>query len=152
MAFLPDFDLVIAGPAHSSYTSKIMEEARKWKVEDRVILAGEVSEEEKYRLYQNMEGLVFPSLAEGFGLPVVEAMGLGKSAFLSKMGSLPEIGGEFAHYFPNFEPEEMAEIVRRGLKNDRLNSGMKEQLIARSGLFTWDNAARGYSDIYRSLG
>jgi len=152
MAFLPDLDLVIAGPTHSSYTSKILEEARKWKVQERVILAGEVSEEEKYRLYQNMEGLVFPSLAEGFGLPVVEAMSLGKSVFLSRMGSLPEIGGELAHYFPNFEPEEMAGILSRGLKNDKLNSEIKEQLITRSDLFTWDNAARGYADIYRSLG
>jgi glycosyltransferase involved in cell wall biosynthesis len=79
-------------------------------------------------------------------------MSLGKSVFLSRMGSLPEIGGELAHYFPNFEPEEMAEIVSQGLKNYRLNSGIKEELIARSKQFSWDNAARGYADIYRSLG
>jgi glycosyltransferase involved in cell wall biosynthesis len=150
LANLPDYDLILAGPPHSDYRQKIEDEALKFGVSDKVIFAGEVSEEEKYRLYQNMEALVFPSLAEGFGLPVTEAMSLGKPVFLSRFGSLPEIGGVLANYWDNFEAVEMAKVVSIGLKQHH-EMGRAEGLKERAALFNWDKTAEEYIRLYRSL-
>jgi len=150
MAHLPDFDLILAGPQHSDYRKKIEEEVRKYGVEERVIFAGEVDEEEKFRLYQNMEALVFPSLAEGFGLPVLEAMSLGKPVFLSRFGSLPEIGGEEAFYWEDFIPENMAAVMISGLGQYH-DSGLSADLKKRAALFSWDKTADEYIGLYQSL-
>jgi glycosyltransferase involved in cell wall biosynthesis len=150
MAHLPGMNLIIAGPQHGDYQKKILAEAHRMGVADRVILPGEVSEEEKYRLLMQMEGLVFPSLAEGFGLPVVEAMSLGKPVFLSGFGSMPEIGGAEAFYWENFDGMHMAEVVLSGLRKAALpeaSAGLKKQ----AALFSWQKAALDYCEIYRSL-
>ena len=148
LARLPDYDLILAGPSHEAYRKKILEEAARWKLGNRLIFAGEVSEEEKYRLLQNAEALLFPSLAEGFGLPVVEAMSLGKPVFLSRYGSLPEIGGREAFYWESFDPDGMAALVREKLSAGSFSS---EALKKRASLFSWENAAASYLDLYRSL-
>lgn len=150
LAFLPGMHLVIAGPVHRDYHRKILSEAKRFGVTERVILAGEVSEEEKYQLLKQCEGLVFPSLAEGFGLPVTEAMSLGKAAFLSRFGSLPEIGGDAAFYWDDFQPENMAALVSEGLA--KASSGAyQEALSLQASRFTWERAAQEYLNIYRAL-
>jgi glycosyltransferase involved in cell wall biosynthesis len=149
MAHIPEFDLILAGPPHSSYRLKIEEEARKHGVADRVIFAGEVDEEEKFRLYQNMEALVFPSLAEGFGLPVLEAMSMGKPVFLSRFGSLPEIGGEAAFYWDDFQPETMAQAVSSGMKRYD-ETGLEGILRSRAALFSWEKTAEDYIRLYQN--
>ena len=57
-----------------------------------------------------------PSIAEGFGIPPIEAMAFGKPVFLSTFTSLPEIGGDVAYYFENFEPKNMAEFYKKKMK------------------------------------
>jgi glycosyltransferase involved in cell wall biosynthesis len=150
LASLPDFDLILAGPAHESYRKTIVREAARFQVADRLIFAGEVSEEEKFRLIQQMDGLVFPSLAEGFGLPVVEAMSMGKPVFLSRNGSLPEIGGNEAFYWDNFEADSMAAVVKKGLRQAS-GSEFEKMLKARAAIFSWEKAAEDYASIYRSF-
>ncbi|MGL4412073.1 MAG: glycosyltransferase family 4 protein [Bacteroidales bacterium] len=146
-----DYYLVISGN-ESPYISRIEEEARKWGVEDRVIITGPISEPEKNWLYKNCEAFLFPSIAEGFGLPVVEAMRYGKPIFLSKHTSLPEIGGEDAFYFDwDFTPEKMRVILKDGIDKFKSDPNIREKLIDRANLFTWENAAKSYFDIYEKL-
>ena len=98
-----DFELIISGKKEPDYAGKILSEAKKHGVEHRVKITGPVTDIEKCWYYQHCEAFLFPSLAEGFGIPPIEAMTFGKPVFLSDKTSLPEIGGEFAYYFRNFE-------------------------------------------------
>jgi glycosyltransferase involved in cell wall biosynthesis len=91
---------------------------------------------------------VFPSLSEGFGLPVVEAMSVGKPAFLSRLTSLPEIGGDAAYYFESFEPESMIATVQRGLKDFDEHPQRAAELRAFAARYSWSRAATEYWALY----
>ncbi len=144
-----DYELIIAGERRPDYEAKIMEEARLHNVADRVKLIGKISDEDKYWYYKNCLAFAFPSLAEGFGLPVVEAMHFGKPVFLSTHTSLPEIGGNEAFYFDNFDCDAMNTGFEKGLS--QLNDDFVQKIKARSREFTWEKAAKQYLEIYRSL-
>jgi glycosyltransferase involved in cell wall biosynthesis len=143
--------LLISGIIQSeAYKEKIIAEARKHKVEDRVIFTGPVTENEKSWYLQHCEIFLFPSLAEGFGLPVIEAMYFGRPVILSTHTSLPEIGGEEAYYFKNFEPVNMRQTLEESLQHYN-STNAREKIIARARSFNWDNAAKQYLEIYRTL-
>ena len=145
-----DFELVIAGMNDFPYTEKVLLEAKKQGVEDRVKLIGPVSEEDKSWYYKNCEAFVFPSTGEGFGLPVIEAMYFGKPVFLSTSTSLPEIGGEVAYYFENFEPGCMRQVFEKGM-NDYHCKHPEQQIIERARSFSWKKSADEYLNVYRKL-
>lgn len=143
--------LIIAGITQQPrYLEKIMHEAQDLGVLDRVIFAGAVTEQEKIALYAHCEAFVFPSLAEGFGLPVVEAMHLGKPVFLSQFTSLPEVGGPEAYYFTDFDGASMRETLRKGLQDYQVND-KKQAIQAWSKRFDWSVAAASYVGVYGKL-
>ena len=144
-----DYQLIIAGLNNFDYAKKVMNEAKKWNVEDRVKLIGPIDEKSKYWYYKNCEAFLFPSIAEGFGFPPVEAMLLGKPVFLSKLMSLPEIGGDVAYYFNDFDPEEMKLVFEKGMHDYAIyNRGI--EFKKQAGQFDWDKAAKEYLLIYRN--
>ncbi len=143
--------LFISGIIQSEkYKEKIIDIAKKHQVEDRVIFTGPVTENEKYWYMQNCEAFLFPSLAEGFGLPVIEAMYFGKPVILSTHTSLPEIGGNEAYYFKNFEPESMRQILEDSLEHYTATSAA-DKIKSRAAVFNWDKAANEYLAVYRKL-
>ncbi|MBL7742235.1 MAG: glycosyltransferase family 4 protein [Chitinophagaceae bacterium] len=145
-----DYELVIAGLNHFDYAKKVMEEARRWKVEDRVKLIGAIDEENKYWYYTNCKAFMFPSVAEGFGAPPLEAMHFGKPVFLSKYMSLPEIGRDVAYYFDDFSPESMRDTFEKGM-TDYKNHDRAAAIRQQASLFDWKKNAQEYLSIYRSL-
>lgn len=147
-----DFELVISGIiTDNGYVQTIQNYARELGVEDRIILTGVVSNEEKHWYLSNCLAFGFTSIAEGFGLPVIEAMYFGKPVFLSTMTSLPEVGGNIAYYFDNFDPHEMANKTREGL-DDFYNNPNKAVITKRHAKkFSWNKAADEYLSIYQSL-
>jgi glycosyltransferase involved in cell wall biosynthesis len=92
---------------------------------------------------------VFPSISEGFGLPVIEAMYFGKPVILSTHTSLPEIGGREAYYFQNFDPDEMNKVVVTALNEYDLNKADRIKQWATQ--FNWENSANQYLDLYSKL-
>lgn len=146
-----DYYLVIAGIAQSEgYKNRIVEAARKLGVADRIIFTGPVSEAEKYWYLQQCAAFVFPSLSEGFGLPVIEAMYFGKPALLSRATSLPEIGGAYAYYFESFEPAHMSRLAAEAIHDVHINN--KAAAIQNwASRFNWEEAAATYSRIYQNL-
>ncbi|MCZ8285952.1 MAG: glycosyltransferase family 1 protein, partial [Bacteroidia bacterium] len=79
-----------------------------------------------------------------------EAMKFGKPIFLSDRTSLPEIGGDAAFYFSNFEPEHMIRVFREGMDEFQKNQ-LSQVVIERGNSFTWEEKAREYLEVYRSL-
>lgn len=146
-----DWQLIISGIIQSEdYKEKIIREAEKFGVENRLVFTGAITEAEKYWYLQHCEAFIFPSIAEGFGLPVVEAMYFGKPVILSTHTSLPEIGGDVAYYFTDFFPENMQKILAQSLLHYKSKNPV-EKIKQRAAMFNWDTAAREYLKIYRSL-
>ena len=146
-----DLELIIAGIIKDEYKSKIMEEAKKYNCEARVKIIGTISDLDKAWYYKNCYAFMFPSLAEGFGLPVIEAMHFGKPVFLSTLTSLPEIGGDHAFYFRNFEPKHMRDVFNLGLEHYKNSKDFRGSVIERASLFHWKRTAGQYLNLYQQL-
>ena len=143
--------LLISGITSSeAYKQQIIAEAVKHGVEKRLIFTGPITENDKQWYLKNCTAFLFPSLTEGFGAPVVEAMYFGVPIFLSRFTSLPEIGGDVCYYFPSFEKDVMQQTIQNGLQHYK-NSNAAEQIKKRAAQFSWHNAATDYLNIYRSL-
>jgi len=145
-----DYELVIAGTPHQAYADRIMEQAAQYGVANRVRLIGEISEENKYWYYKHCTAFVFPSVAEGFGLPLVEAMYYGKPAFIATNTSLPEIGGDLAYGFEHFDPDYMQRVFDEGMQH-YFNTKPGEAIRQRALQYSWDHAALAYLSVYRKL-
>jgi glycosyltransferase involved in cell wall biosynthesis len=130
--------------------NKIIEEAKRLGVADRIFFAGPVSEAEKYWYLQQCAAFVFPSLSEGFGLPVIEAMHFGKPVLLSRATSLPEIGGSAAYYFDSFEPAHMSGLAAKAVQ-DVARNGKEAAIQQWAAQFSWEAAAREYCALYSRL-
>ncbi|MFR9651675.1 MAG: glycosyltransferase family 1 protein [Rikenellaceae bacterium] len=144
-----DYELIVAGN-DSPYSQEIVDEARRYGVEERVHLIGSISEAEKDWYFRNMTAFLFPSIAEGFGLPVIEAMSYGKPTIISTYTSLPEVGADHCYYLPrDFNPTEMQEILKHALESFTPERAKAEIRHAKS--FSWDRAAASYLDIYNRL-
>jgi glycosyltransferase involved in cell wall biosynthesis len=145
------FELIIAGRlAEGDYIQNILDEAEMLGIKDRVHILGPVTEGEKAWYLENCMAYIHPSLAEGFGAPVVEAMSFGKPLFLSHLTSLPEIGGDVAFYFKSFDPGHMTEVLYEGLQYFQQN-GLSQKIKERSTHFNWREKAKQYRDVYHSL-
>jgi glycosyltransferase involved in cell wall biosynthesis len=149
MKLMKDYNLIISGNNNKQYGEQIRDLIIKNGLENQVFLTGKVSNEGKQFYMKNCEAFFFPSIREGFGLPPIEAMRFGKPIFLSDKTSLPEIGGDVANYWRNFDPDYMKNIVCEGLNNHENNKQICEQkLIERALFFDWKKAAGEYLDVY----
>ncbi len=146
-----DYELIIAG-TRSDYENEIMREANKYGVADRVKIIGNISEAEKHWYYKNCEAFFFPSIAEGFGLPVIEAMYYERPVFLSTHTCLPEIGGKYAFYFNHaFNREQMQAEFKQGMQDFESNCIYKNEMRKHAISFSWQQAAKQYWDIYEEM-
>jgi len=109
-----------------------------------------ISDAQKAWAYAHCAGFLFPSLAEGFGLPPIEAMHFGKPVFLARRTCLPEIGGEAADYFDDFDPAHMKQTVQKGLARQAL-PGRADAIRRHAAQFDWDRAGAAYLALYRRL-
>lgn len=144
-------ELVVAGRLDEpDYVGKMKKMADELQVADRLKILGPVCEEDKAWYFQHCTAFALPSLAEGFGAPVVEAMQFGKPIFLSNRTSLPEIGKDVAFYFESFEPSHMQTVFNEGLKEYSKN-GLSQRIISRGQDFDWKEKAVQYCRVYDSL-
>ncbi len=144
-----DFSIVLAGSLDSEYAKQMQKDIERERLSGRFILLDKVSEEQKTWLYANCRGFVFPSLLEGFGIPVVEAMSFGKPLFLSSATSIPEIAGDDAFYFNDFSASCMEHTIHQGLL--KFSEQQAEALKKRAASFTWQKSAKEYSSFYQRV-
>jgi glycosyltransferase involved in cell wall biosynthesis len=121
-------------------------------LESHVRFPGFVEDPELAALYQSCLGLIFPSLYEGFGLPVLEAMALGAPVLCSNIASLPQIAGDAAVYFDPRDPSEIAAAIERLATEGSLRARLIEQgsaHVARLG--TSAQTAEDYLTLLREV-
>ena len=114
-------------------------------------LIGRVSDEELIAYYQQATAFVFPSLYEGFGLPVLEAMGCGCPVICSNLSSLPEVAGDAALLIDPNDSGQLATEMSRVLESPALQSELRVRGLARAGQFSWDRTAAATVAVYHRV-
>lgn len=150
MKLMPEYTLFMAGSRNTDYAAKIEQRIKDEHI-DNVHVLGEISHSEKVWMYRHCEAFVFPSLFEGFGLPVIEALNFGRPVVSSDKTSLKEIGEGHVFFLDGFEPEQIAAAVRRAVKEygDKPELADANRQYAES--FTYDRHMSRYVNIYREL-
>ncbi len=116
---------------------------------DAVLLPGYVPDADLPAVYSAATLCVLPSLYEGFGLSVLEAMACGTAVVCSRTSSLPEVGGDAARYFDPTDVEEMAEAIGAVWHDEALRMEMGRRGLAQAARFSWARAAEKTMAVYQ---
>ena len=143
-------ELVIAGAWDSRYPESKREISRLG-LEQRVRFLGPIPEDELPALYGTAELFVFPSLYEGFGLPVIEAMACGTAVACSFTSSLPEVGGLAAAYFNPLHLEDITTTIQRLLDLPERRAEAETAGLVQARRFSWEHTAAETLALYRDL-
>ncbi len=147
MEKLPGRRLVIAGKKATPTGAALEAAIDRGGLRERVILPGEVTDADRQWLYEHCEAFLFPSLAEGFGFPVLEAMQCGKPVFAARRTSLPEVGGLLVNYFDSFDPDAMATVFHDGMARIARMPDYAAEARARAAAYSWSRAAAAYLEL-----
>lgn len=132
--------LIFLGKPGYNY-EKIRRRIRASKESENIREAGYVSEDEKWQLLRKADALVFPSLYEGFGLPILEAQSVDIPVVTSRVSSLPEVGGEGAVYVNPLDSQSIAEGLRKVLLSAGIRDGILEKGRRNAEKFSWSSTA-----------
>ena len=117
-----------------------------------VILLDYVSKQELQYFYQGATCFIFPSLYEGFGLPVLEAMSFGTPVITSNISSLPEVAGDAALYVDPYNTQDIAEKLNYLINNNELREKLSKATQQRAKIFTMEKYLQKIAEIYQNLG
>ncbi len=127
----------------------LQEEIAALGITDRIKLTGYVPDEHVMPLLQHADLFVFPSLYEGFGLPVLDAQQAGVAVACSTAASLPEVAGDGAAFFDPNSAEQMSRVLLDCLRDPGLRSALVEKGYANAARFSWERTAAETLDCYR---
>lgn len=139
--------LVFTGPS----TIELLDIADRAGQRNRIVFLGEVEEGALAALYRGAEFLAFPSLYEGFGLPVIEAMACGTAVLTSNISALPEIAGDAAILIDPFSEVEIRKGMEELFENRPLRALLAERGMRRAALYSWDAVAQKVDAVLRHL-
>ena len=144
--------LVVAGDVSSKRGRVLLDAAAHLGLAEDVIFPGQVSEAVLPALYRSAIILAYPSLYEGFGLPILEAMASGLPVITSNRSSMPEAAGDAAVLVDPESLEDLTATLARALTDDALRRDLAQRGLARSREFTWDRTARETIAVYQRIG
>jgi glycosyltransferase involved in cell wall biosynthesis len=142
--------LVIVGRKDSFYPS-LLELSRKLSLEQHVVFTGTVSTDDLRALYADATLLVLPSLSEGFGYPVLEAMAFGVPVVVSDTSSLPEVAGSAGVLVNPREDQSIAKGIEKLLSDDGFRKSLSERCRQQAQLFSARKCALDHLDVYRAV-
>lgn len=143
--------LVIAGTPSWDNSAEIYDKINSSYYKGRIITPGYINEAQKRCLYSNAICFVFPSICEGFGIPVLEAMACGCPVITANNTSLPEVGGDAAIYVDAYNTEQLAYEMERVIVHDSLRKEMRENGFEQAKKFSWDKTAEQVENVYRKV-
>jgi glycosyltransferase involved in cell wall biosynthesis len=149
IASIVPHDLVLVG--HMPVKSSVRAEMEAAGGDDRIHFTGYLPESDVASLLQNASLFAFPSLYEGFGLPLLDAQNAGVPVVASSAGALPEIAGDSARFFDPHSEEDMAKVMQRALLDPDLRTRLVEKGHTNAQSFSWDRTARETLDVYKSV-
>jgi glycosyltransferase involved in cell wall biosynthesis len=142
--------LVIAGKKGWLYTG-FFERMREWGLEEQVLFPGFIPEADLPALYSAADLFVFPSLYEGFGLPILEAMACGTAVVSSNTSSLPEIVGDAALTVDPQDTGAWVTALTEVLGNEQLREELRTKGLQQARKFSWEKTARETLEVYRKV-
>lgn len=144
-------DLYICGQNDGEYADEIRSAAQSDRL-NNVFLPGTLTQKEKVWMYRHCDAFLFPSLLEGFGLPVIEAMQFGKPVFTSNCTSIPEVAGGYSFIWEDFEPSHMAELMTRELPSFKEKRTFADDMVRYATTnFTYKKNFENYLALYRQM-
>jgi glycosyltransferase involved in cell wall biosynthesis len=150
---LPSWEgnLVLVGEAKAGWGTEVIQEEihKEPEFAKRVIRTGAVSDEDLARLYGACEAFVFPSISEGFGLPVLEAMKCGAPVICSNSSSLPEVADDAAILVDPKDEVALAEAIVGLLSNPARRNELVTLSIRQASKFSWESSAERVAQAYR---
>ncbi len=147
---ISNIQLVIAGKKGWLY-EKIFRQVEERGLEGRVVFTAYVPETDLPALLSGARLFVFPSLYEGFGLPVLEALACGTPVVCSNVSSLPEVAGDAAVLVDPLDVEEMTAAIERVLGDEKLRAGLIERGFEKAKKFSWEKCAHETLGVLESV-
>jgi len=142
--------LVLAGGKGWLYENLFRRVEELGLTED-VIFTGVVPDEDLPALMNGALLFVYPSLYEGFGLPVLEAMACGVPVITSNVSSLPEVAGDAALLVDPYDVEELAEAMRSLIESEETRADLRNKGLAQAARFSWERTAEETMRVYETL-
>ncbi|GKX67815.1 glycosyltransferase family 4 protein [Inconstantimicrobium mannanitabidum] len=140
--------LVIVGKKAWKYDA-IFSTLNSHNLSDDIILTDYVSEEDLVRLYNGADVFIYPSIFEGFGLPVIEAMACGTPVITSNTTSLPEVVDDAAILIDPYNQEEIVSKIEALCMDNQLKNELRGKGLKRAKLFSWETTAKKVMDVYK---
>jgi glycosyltransferase involved in cell wall biosynthesis len=144
-------DLIVVGQQDGFMNSDRDLRAMTSLQNGRVRFTGYLSDLELQGYYRSADAFVLPSIYEGFGFPVVEAMALGCPVACSNIASLPEVAGDAAVFFDPFSAEDVGRVILKVLNDHGLREKMVERGLRRARLFQGDACARATAEVINRI-
>ncbi|MBI2793332.1 MAG: glycosyltransferase family 4 protein [Ignavibacteria bacterium] len=142
---------VLIGPWEQKHFNREYDEVKKFINEPNLELRSHISHAEHLSLLSNACGLVFPSIAEGFGLPVLEAMKCGCPVLTSSLSSLPEVAGDAALYVDPFDTNSIAHGMEVLLTDPDVRNNLRVKGLTQAQEFSWNITAKKTCDVYKAV-
>jgi glycosyltransferase involved in cell wall biosynthesis len=152
-AKIDNLQLVVVGKIHGEGRQawkfeEIIELPKKMEIEDRVIFTGFVPNEEMLYLLNGASAFALPSLWEGFGIPVVDAMACGVPVIVSNVSSLPEVAGKAGLYIDPQSVDQIEQAIRVISTDKKLHTKMSKLALEQAKRFSWKKMARQVKDVF----
>jgi glycosyltransferase involved in cell wall biosynthesis len=148
---LPSYRLVIVGARNYWKSSPVANVVRQSGLLGQVIFTGYIPDEDLPAIYNGASLFCFPSLYEGFGLPVLEAMACGTPVVTSNSSSLPEVAGDGAILVDPNNVDEIAHAMQRILEDPELARDLRRRGLQRAAQFSWEKTAKETIAVYERV-
>lgn len=146
-----DYELWLAGPTDKRYTPQLIAQIDQLNLSAQVKFLNYVDYAELPKVINQAIALVFPSLWEGFGLPVLEAMACGTPVITSNVSSLPEVAGDAAILVNPYEVAEITEAMQTVASDAGVRSQLRSAGLARASQFSWEKTGQRTAEVLQQF-